>query len=198
VAELPDVVQTRTVWRYAAYETPRVPGGENRAGRLTTYREWKQGPVSVSQEKHSVSPGEYGAWLFDLDGVITDTASAHAAWKRMFDEYLKEVSEREGRPFEPYEIDPDYHRYVDGRPRYPGVDSFLRSRGIIVDWGNPNDPPGRETVCRLANRKNALFNKVLGVRAGRKGGFVIGVAGATTRRSSARTAPTSLSATCRT
>ncbi len=142
-----------------------MPGGENRAECLAIWRERKQGPVSVSQEKHSVPPGEYEAWLFDLDGVITDTASVHAAaWKRMFDGYLKEVSEREGRPFEPFEIDPDYYRYVDGKPRYAGVDSFLHSRGIIVDWGNPNDPPGRETVCGLGNRKNTLFNEVLRLR----------------------------------
>ena len=81
-------------------------------------RRGKQDQVSVSQEKHLVSTSEYGAWLFDLDGVITDTASVHAAaWKRTFDEYLKEVSEREGRPFEPFKVDPDYYRYVDGKPR---------------------------------------------------------------------------------
>ena len=91
--------------------------------------------------KALVSPDEYEAWLFDLDGVITDTASVHAAaWKATFDEYLKEVSEREEKSYEPFEIDPDYYRYVDGKPRYAGVDSFLRSRGIIVAWGDPNDP----------------------------------------------------------
>jgi alpha,alpha-trehalase len=128
-------------------------------------RRGKQDQVNASQEKHSVSPGEYGAWLFDLDGVITDTASVHAAaWKRTFDWYLEEVSERGGRPFEPFEIDPDYYRYVDGKPRYAGVDSFLRSRGINVDWGNPNDPLGKETVCGLGNRKNELFNEVLRLR----------------------------------
>jgi beta-phosphoglucomutase family hydrolase len=128
-------------------------------------RRGKQDQVSASQEKHLVSPSEYRAWLFDLDGVITDTASVHAAaWKRTFDGYLKEVYKREGRPFEPFEIDPDYYRYVDGKPRYAGVDSFLRSRGIIVDWGNPNDPPGRESVCGLGNRKNELFNAVLSLR----------------------------------
>src|ERR687898_672261 len=116
----------------------------------------KQDPLSISQEKQLVSPDGYEAWLFDLDGVITDTASVHAAaWKRTFDGYLKEVYKREGRPFEPFEIDPDYYRYVD---------SFLRSRGIIVDWGNPNDPPGRESVCGLGNRKNELFNAVLSLR----------------------------------
>ena len=98
-------------------------------------RRGKQDQVSVSQEKHLVSTGKYGAWLFDLGGVITDTASVHAAaWKRTFDGYLKEVSKRKGRSFEPFEIAPDYYRYVDGKPRYAGVDRFLRSRGIIVDW----------------------------------------------------------------
>jgi trehalose 6-phosphate phosphatase len=121
--------------------------------------------VSISQERHLVSPDEYEAWLFDLDGVITDTASVHAAaWKATFDEYLKEVSEREEKSCEPFEIDPDYYRYVDGKPRYAGVDSFLRSRGIIVVWGDPNDPPSRETVCGIGNRKNALFNEFLRLR----------------------------------
>jgi HAD superfamily hydrolase (TIGR01509 family) len=87
-----------------------------------------------------------------------------AAWKRTFDGYLKEVSKREGRPFQPFEIDPDDYRYVDGKSRYAGVDSFLRSRGIIVDWANPNDPPGTETVCGLGNRRNELFNEVLRLR----------------------------------
>jgi beta-phosphoglucomutase family hydrolase len=121
--------------------------------------------VSISQERHLVSPDEYEAWLFDLDGVVTDTASVHAAaWKATFDEYLKEVSEREEKSCEPFEIDPDYYRYVDGKPRYAGVDSFLRSRGIIVVWGDPNDPPSRETVCGIGNRKNALFNEFLRLR----------------------------------
>jgi len=87
-----------------------------------------------------------------------------AAWKRMFDAHLQKVSEREGRPFEPFEIDPDYYQYVDGKLRYDGVDSFLRSRGISVEWGDPDDPPGRETVCGLGNRKNELFGEVLGLR----------------------------------
>jgi trehalose 6-phosphate phosphatase len=122
----------------------------------------KQDTLSISEKGYSVSFGGYEAWLFDLDGVITDTAGVHAAaWKWTFDEYLKVVSEREERYREPFEIDPDYYRHVDGKPRYAGVDSFLRSRGIIVDWGDPNDPPSRETVCGIGNRKNALFNEVL-------------------------------------
>lgn len=121
--------------------------------------------MSVSQERHLVSPGGYEAWLFDLDGVITDTASVHAAaWKETFDGYLKVVSERQERSYEPFKIDPDYYRYVDGKPRYAGVDSFLRSRGLIVDWGDSSDPPSRETVCGIGNRKNVLFNEVLRLR----------------------------------
>ena len=128
-------------------------------------RRGKQGSLSVSQEKHLVSPGGYEAWLFDLDGVITDTASVHAAaWKETFDEYLKVVSEREERSYEAFKIDPDYYRYVDGKPRYKGVESFLRSRGIIINWGDSNDPPSRETVCGIGNRKNALFNEILRLR----------------------------------
>jgi alpha,alpha-trehalase len=84
-----------------------------------------------------------------------------AAWKSTFERYLKEVSERSGKPFEPFEINPDYYRYVDGKPRYDGVDSFLRSRGIVLEWGHPNDTPDRETVCGLGNRKNGIFNEVL-------------------------------------
>ena len=121
--------------------------------------------MSISQERYLVSPDGYEAWLFDLDGVITDTASVHAAaWKETVDEYLKVVSERQERSYEPFKIDPDYYRYVDGKPRYAGVESFLNSRGIIVDWGDPNDPPSRETVCGIGNRKNALFSEVLRLR----------------------------------
>jgi alpha,alpha-trehalase len=79
----------------------------------------------------------------------------------MFDEYLEEVAKREDAPFEPFEIDSDYVSYVDGMPRYNGVDSFLRSRGIVLNWGQPSDPPEKETVCGLGNRKNDMFNKVL-------------------------------------
>ncbi|HET7273461.1 MAG TPA: beta-phosphoglucomutase family hydrolase [Rubrobacter sp.] len=118
--------------------------------------------VSASRERFPVSVGQYDAWLFDLDGVVTDTASVHAAaWKGMFDGYLKEISDREGSPFVPFEVDPDYYRYVDGKPRYEGVDAFLRSRGILLRWGTPEDAPSIETVCGLGNRKNMAFNEVL-------------------------------------
>ena len=91
----------------------------------------KRVQASAPSGRYSVPTGGYDAWLFDLDGVVTDTASVHAAWKRTFDRYLREVAERDGRAFEPFEIDPDYYRYVDGKPRYDGVDSFLRSRGMV-------------------------------------------------------------------
>jgi beta-phosphoglucomutase family hydrolase len=121
--------------------------------------------VSASQEKHPVLASEYDAWLFDLDGVVTDTAGVHAtAWKGMFDGHLQDVSEREGIPFAPFQVDPDYYRYVDGKPRYEGVDAFLRSRRIVLPWGAPDDPLSRETVCGLGNRKNAAFNKILRTR----------------------------------
>jgi alpha,alpha-trehalase len=124
--------------------------------------------VSASAEKHPVFVDQYDAWLFDLDGVITDTASVHAAaWKATFDRYLKAVSEREGISLASFEVDPDYYRYVDGKPRYDGVDTFLRSRGIVLRWGIPEDAPSTETVCGLGNRKNRAFNEVLKARGTR-------------------------------
>ncbi|MFB3739411.1 MAG: HAD family hydrolase, partial [Candidatus Velamenicoccus archaeovorus] len=104
------------------------------------------------------------AFIFDMDGVVTDTASAHAAsWKRLFDGYLRERSERTREPFRPFEED-DYLRYVDGKPRYDGVRDFLASRGIVLPEGEPSDPPGRETVCGLGNRKDGYF--LAGLREG--------------------------------
>jgi hypothetical protein len=110
--------------------------------------------VSASREKHTVFVGEYDAWLLDLDGVITDTASVHAAaWKGTFDGHLEEVSKRGGARFVPFEVDPDYYEYVDGRPRYDGVDAFLRSRGIVLPWGKPDDPLAqRRSVASVTAR----------------------------------------------
>jgi alpha,alpha-trehalase len=97
------------------------------------------------------------AVIFDLDGVITDTASVHAAaWKRMFDRFLADRADREGEDQQPFSTD-DYYLYVDGKPRYDGVDSFLASRGISVPRGEPGDPPAAETACGLGNRKDELF-----------------------------------------
>lgn len=109
-----------------------------------------------------LSPDRFDAVLFDLDGVITDTASVHAhAWKTMFDEYLRGRAAQRGEPFEPFTLEGDYKPYVDGKPRYDGVRSFLHSRGIDLPEGTPDDPGDAETVCGLGNRKNELINQVI-------------------------------------
>jgi trehalose 6-phosphate phosphatase len=102
------------------------------------------------------------AVIFDLDGVVTRTAELHAqAWKQLFDEYLEARARRHGEPFRPFDPASDYRRFVDGRPRYEGVVSFLRSRGIELPFGSPGDPEERETVCGLGNRKNRYFRAAL-------------------------------------
>ncbi|MEX2381894.1 MAG: trehalose-phosphatase, partial [Opitutales bacterium] len=108
-----------------------------------------------------LSREKYDAVVFDLDGVVTRTAEVHAAgWKRLFDEYLRS---REGESFEPFDVEGDYLTYVDGKPRYDGVRSFLESRGIDdLPFGDPDDPPGWETVCGLGNRKDGYFREALG------------------------------------
>jgi beta-phosphoglucomutase family hydrolase len=97
------------------------------------------------------------ACLFDLDGVLTDTASVHAAsWKQMFDDYLRARAERDGTPFRPFDVKDDYGPYVDGRPRLDGTRGFLESRGIELPEGAPDDPAGTETLWGLSTRKNDL------------------------------------------
>ncbi|MGM0528709.1 MAG: HAD-IA family hydrolase [Bacteroidota bacterium] len=105
---------------------------------------------------------KFDAVVFDLDGVITKTALVHgAAWKRMFDEFLKKWSEENNTDFREFTHNRDYLPYVDGKPRYKGVASFLESRGIELEYGDPTDEPSKETVCGLGNRKNIMFNKIL-------------------------------------
>ena len=95
--------------------------------------------------------------LFDLDGVLTQTAKVHdAAWKEMFDDYLRERSRRTGEPFVPFDPVADYDDYVDGKPRADGTRSFLESRGIHLPEGSDDDPPDAETVHGLGNRKNKI------------------------------------------
>ncbi|TNY37670.1 beta-phosphoglucomutase family hydrolase [Thermomonospora catenispora] len=102
------------------------------------------------------------ACLFDLDGVLTDTAAVHAAaWKRMFDEFLRERAAREGGPFVPFDPATDYPRYVDGKRRADGTRAFLASRGIRLPEGSPDDPPGALTVRGLGARKNDLVLRLL-------------------------------------
>jgi len=103
----------------------------------------------------------FDAVIFDLDGVITKTATVHShAWKKMFDDYLRERAEKTGEPFREFTQE-DYLAYVDGKPRYDGVQSFLQSRGIDLPFGTPEDAPDKETVCGLGNKKNEAFNEVL-------------------------------------
>ncbi len=104
----------------------------------------------------------FDAVLFDLDGVLTQTAKVHArCWKETFDGYLAKRGEKRGERFEPFDIDADYRKYVDGRPRYDGCRAFLASRAIQLPEGTPKSPPSEESVCGLANRKSGLFQALL-------------------------------------
>ena len=104
-------------------------------------------------------PDAITACLFDLDGVLTQTAKVHAAaWKETFDEYLRQ---RDGDGFKEFDAVKDYDEYVDGKPRYDGVRSFLESRGIELPEGSPDDPPTAETICGIGNRKNDLVQKLI-------------------------------------
>src|SRR3974377_2114743 len=109
-----------------------------------------------------VSRDQYDAVLFDLDGVVTDTANVHArCWKQMFDEYLQKRARQRGEAFRPFDLAADYRLYVDGKPRFDGVRDFLTSRGIQLPEGSPDDPPQLDTVGGLGNRKNELVNAVI-------------------------------------
>ena len=106
-------------------------------------------------------PPDVRVCLFDLDGVLTDTASVHRkAWKSMFDDFLRQRSES-GQPPAPFDADKDYLDYVDGKTRDDGVRSFLASRGIDLQEGDADDDPAADTVHGLANRKNDLFQQHL-------------------------------------
>jgi beta-phosphoglucomutase family hydrolase len=109
-----------------------------------------------------INRDQYDAVLFDLDGVITDTANLHATcWKQTFDEYLQERARLKGEPFIPFDVATDYRLYVDGKPRFDGVRDFLRSRGIGLPEGDPEDPAKVETVCGLGNHKDDLVNHAI-------------------------------------
>lgn len=108
---------------------------------------------------------DWEAVLFDLDGVLTDTAALHAvAWKQMFDEFLLRWSSAHGQPFQPFEIDPDYLTHVDGLPRYDGVAGFLESRRIVLPEGTPQDGPEVDTIHGLGARKNELVLELMDER----------------------------------
>ncbi len=107
-------------------------------------------------------PDRVSACLFDLDGVLTQTAKVHAAaWKEAFDGYLRERADRGDGGFVAFDTVGDYEKYVDGKPRSDGVRSFLHSRGIDLPDGDPGDPVGAETIIGLGNRKNAIVTRVI-------------------------------------
>ena len=113
----------------------------------------------MTKIKNPITKDKFDAALFDLDGVITDTARMHAAcWKVMFNTYLKRRAEMLGEEFISFEIDTDYLNYVDGKPRFDGVRDFLASRDIVIEEGTPDSPATEESVCGLGNRKNELVN----------------------------------------
>jgi beta-phosphoglucomutase family hydrolase len=113
-------------------------------------------------ESKRINRDQYDAVLFDLDGVITNTATLHATcWKQMFDEYLRKRAEQKGEAFRPFDLATDYQLYVDGKPRFDGVRDFLSLRGIQLPEGSPDDPADVETVHGLGNRKNDLVNRAI-------------------------------------
>lgn len=110
----------------------------------------------------TLSPRDFDAVLFDLDGVLTRTASVHAsAWQKLFDDFLQQRSASTGEPFVPFDKTCDYLRYVDGRPRYEGVATFLEARGIDLPLGSPDDGPEARSVYGLGNLKDQILQRIL-------------------------------------
>lgn len=107
----------------------------------------------------ALTPDNFDAVLFDLDGVVTATNKNHfAAWKKLFDRYLKSVANAGGAPFREF-VEDEMSEFVDGKPRDKGIRSFLESRGLSLPFGDPSDPEDAETVCGLGNLKNRFFNE---------------------------------------
>src|SRR5262245_24205946 len=156
-------------------ELRRVRGTDSRADRgvRSGFRAGEAGAVranrssagerSMGQPKSRVmNRDEYDAVLFDLDGVITNTAKLHATcWKQMLDEYLQKRAVERGESFRPFDLATDYRLYLDGKPRFDGVRDFLASRGIKLPEGDSDDPPQAETVRGLGNRKNKLVGDAI-------------------------------------
>lgn len=109
-----------------------------------------------------LSPRDYDAVLFDLDGVVTKTAKVHAAaWKRLFDSFLRRREADKGEPFVPFDADSDYRLYVDGKPRNDGVTSFLAARGIELPHGSPTEAPSEDSIHALGKLKDRHFHEEL-------------------------------------
>jgi beta-phosphoglucomutase family hydrolase len=111
---------------------------------------------------HLISSTRFDAVIFDMDGVVTDTASLHGtAWKDMFDRFLHEHAQKSGQEQPPFDLNRDYRQYVDGKPRFDGIRSFLASRNISLPEGSLGDAPGMDSVYALGNWKNEMFAKLL-------------------------------------
>ena len=160
----------RLPWDSSEQDLKCCREGKNHTGKSRVYGEASEGGVRESDKPREQTgglaviglPDTVRACLFDLDGVLTRTATVHAAaWKEMFDGYLRERAERTGEEFVPFDPVADYARYVDGKPRYDGVRSFLTARGIELPEGQSGDPPGAETVRGLGNRKNELVLRLI-------------------------------------
>jgi beta-phosphoglucomutase family hydrolase len=114
--------------------------------------------MTEKKKEITLARDDFDAVIFDLDGVVTDTAAAHAeAWKRMFDGFLSSRASSEAVPFQPFDLDTDYRVYLDGKLREDGVRSFLQSRGISLPEGQSDDSPGAETVQGLGKLKNSYY-----------------------------------------
>jgi beta-phosphoglucomutase family hydrolase len=136
---------------------PRMRPSAQRAGPPDTEHGPRSRPALAP-----ILPDSIRACLFDLDGVLTQTARLHAvAWKQMFDAFLLDRSRRTGEPFRAFELPADYAAYVDGKLRQDGVRAFLASRGIALPAGSPDDPPSGETVHGLGTRKNDLVLQLM-------------------------------------
>jgi beta-phosphoglucomutase family hydrolase len=116
----------------------------------------------MTPSQRLITPESFDAVLFDLDGVLTATAKVHAGcWKRMFDRFLQQRTDDANGSFQPFDIETDYILYVDGKPRYDGVRSFLESRGTRLPYGDPNASPNYDTICGLGNLKDEMVQEVL-------------------------------------
>jgi beta-phosphoglucomutase family hydrolase len=129
-------------------------------GTVSSFVRSHRGDINMADSHTALL--SFDAVLFDLDGVLTATAKIHAAcWKSMFDDFLRRRADRDRKPFTPFDIERDYETYVDGKPRYDGVRSFLESRSIKLPYGSPDDDSTIESVCGLGNHKDALLRQAI-------------------------------------
>lgn len=124
--------------------------------------------MTTRRNQQVIPEQDFDAAIFDMDGVVTDTASVHAkAWKKLFDSFLEARTECSNEPFKPFDIDNDYRLHIDGIPRLDGVRGFLKSRAITLPEGSFEDPPGFNTVHALGNLKNDYFRDALSEKGAR-------------------------------